>query len=512
MLLFLLLVAHAASVAIVNHMAGRTGARTVPPTHQTLMLTLKRVTPLAADAHAAFLRALVEAAEHDHCTLTFSSSASQNTLLYHKLHCPPPPDDGVIGVRDIATTATLEAVIEAHGYTLAGREQLRDYTTPSAARPRRNVTALFRGEPSDPRQWRRMPRGDFSADYVESPAPWGLARIDYRYGPLTYRYAYAYLGAGVDLYVVDTGIRVTHAEFGGRAQFLVNTVGDGINTDCAGHGTMVASLAGGAQFGAAKGVSLYAVKVLDCAGDGDTFTIATGVAAILEQVQTTRRPSIASLSLGGSRSATLDAAVLSLLAANVTVVVAAGNDQADACHYSPSDLGGSSAVLTVAASSERDTRPVWSNYGACVSLSAPGADIVGAYYTSDTATVVMSGTSMATPFASGVAALVLEQAPALSPARVKAELQAWATPAVVAGASASGGGRALLYALIVESVPIPPFATPGGGGGGGDGGGGDYEDVVGGGARLAPSLLLLALVVVFHAQVTRSAPQARGAE
>ena len=236
-------------------------------------------------------------------------------------------------------------------------------------------------------------------------------------------------------------------------------MGDGIDTDMAGHGTFCASEAAGKSYGVAKKARLFAVKVLDSLGDGDLFTIQAGIIQVIETARLNpNRRAVASLSLGGGGSSMLDTAVASLTANNIIVAVSAGNSGADACLYSPAALGGlsSSHVLTVGASDINDFRPTWSNYGRCVSISAPGASITAAWPTSDTATHTLSGTSMAAPLVAGVCALVLQQNMNLSPAEVKEIVLQWATPGIIDYASISGGGKNLLYSLIDLSVTPPP--------------------------------------------------------
>lgn len=307
---------------------------------------------------------------------------------------------------------------------------------------------------------------DVHTESTQTGAPWGLDRIDTHPRVLDGQYHYDQTATGIDIYVLDTGIRVTHQDFGGRAHWLANTVGDNVNTDCVGHGTHCASTASGTVYGVAKGAQVWAVKVLDCQGNGDVFTIGAGVQAVIEHAAgRTGRRAVASMSLGGDASSSLDAAVAQLTQAGIVTVVAAGNEYSDACQFSPSRLGQNSAVITVGASSQQDARPSFSNYGQCVNIGAPGVQITAAYFTSDSATGTLSGTSMATPHTAGVCALILAQDLVLSVTQVKQTLLQWATPAIVTGASAQGGGRNLLYALVVvggepdyESAPSPPTA------------------------------------------------------
>jgi subtilisin family serine protease len=219
---------------------------------------------------------------------------------------------------------------------------------------------------------------------------WGLDRIDEGPLPLSHSYTYKHTGSGVDAYVIDTGIETTLSQFGGRA----NTVYG--NADCNGHGTHVAGIIGSTSYGVAKSVRLHAVQVLDCDGSGATSDVIAGI----NWVRTHHAArSVANLSLGGSKSTALNNAVTSLSKSGVFVAVAAGNDNADACTGSPASAA---SVEAAAASSSSDTRASFSDYGKCVDVYAPGVNIKSTYQGS---TAYLSGTSMASPFVAGVAAL-----------------------------------------------------------------------------------------------------------
>lgn len=208
------------------------------------------------------------------------------------------------------------------------------------------------------------------------------------------------------------------------------------------------------------------MKVLTCEGDGDLFTIQSGIMQIKQTSQTnTSRRGIVNLSLGGIKSTLLDTAVASLTTENLVVVVSAGNSGTDACQYSPANLGGisSTKVISVGASDVNDDRPSWSNTGSCVSISAPGSGIRGAWFTTDTSSTLLSGTSMAAPLVSGTAALVLQQNLSMSVLEVKNSILSWATPNIVQYTTSSGGGKNLLYSLIdIHTQPLfnsPPPST-----------------------------------------------------
>ncbi|MFD4669911.1 S8 family serine peptidase [Lentzea sp. NPDC058450] len=277
---------------------------------------------------------------------------------------------------------------------------------------------------ADPRVAYVEQDAEITAD-TSQPTPsalWGLDRLDQITGRSDGKYVSAGSGArNVRAYVIDTGIRTTHTDFGGRASWGTNTTGDNNNTDCNGHGTHVAGTIGGATHGVAKQVRLVAVKVLNCFGSGSTSGVISGVNWV---TQNAVRPAVANMSLGGAASAALDAAVEASIASGVTYAVAAGNSNVDACQSSPARTPN---AITVGATDRNDVRPTnWtsggSNFGSCVDVFAPGDDITSASNTSDTATRSLSGTSMASPHAAGVAALYLQRNANASPTTVWFEM------------------------------------------------------------------------------------------
>ncbi|NOT47743.1 MAG: S8 family serine peptidase [Acidobacteria bacterium] len=251
-----------------------------------------------------------------------------------------------------------------------------------------------------------------SIETTQNNAPWGLDRVDQRNVPLSTSYNYVKTGSGVHVYVIDTGVRTTHSEFGGRATADYDSVYDGQNgQDCHGHGTHVAATIGGTNYGVAKGVRIHAVRVLACNGIGTVASAVEGIDWVTAHHQS---PAIANMSMGAGASPLMDFAVQGSIDSGVTYVVAAGNSNASACDVSPARLPG---AITVGASDQSDIKAAFSNFGPCVDLFAPGVSIVSAWYWNDFASFTASGTSMATPHVAGTVALYLQDNPAASPAQ-----------------------------------------------------------------------------------------------
>ena len=242
-----------------------------------------------------------------------------------------------------------------------------------------------------------------SAEDSETNPPWGLDRIDQRYQPLNHTYTYSTRGTGVHAYVIDSGIRSSHVEFGGRVIFGADFVGDGQNgNDCDGHGTHVAGIVGSATYGVAKGVTLHNVRVLGCDGTGS----GSGLLSAVNWVTSNHlSPAVANISIGlDSPSVAIESAITNSISQGVSYALSAGNENVDACGHSPG--GRVPSAVTVAASDSTDYRVYFSNYGPCVDVFAPGADIVSTWFTSDSATATLSGTSMAAPNVAGVMAVL----------------------------------------------------------------------------------------------------------
>ena len=299
----------------------------------------------------------------------------------------------------------------------------------SASLPQALVAILL----TDGRVASVVPDGIMRADTTQTGATWGIDRIDQRSLPVNGTFTYTNTGSGVTIYVIDTGILLTHNEFGGRASYGVDEVGGtGSGTDCNGHGTHVSGTAAGATYGVAKQATLVAVRVLGCNGSGATSGVIAGIDWVTGNHQA-GQPAVANMSLGGSANSALDTAVRNSIADGVSYAVAAGNGNilgfaANACNSSPSRV---TQAMTVSATDNTDTKASWANYGNCVDWFAPGVNITSAWIGSNSATNTISGTSMATPHTTGVAALYLQSHPGATPAEVASALQGLTTKGIV---------------------------------------------------------------------------------
>ncbi len=294
------------------------------------------------------------------------------------------------------------------------------------------------------------------ADTTQTGATWGLDRIDQRDRPTDGNYNYTPTGSGVNAYIIDTGIRRTHAQFGGRAFVGYDAIGDGQNSnDCNGHGTHVAGTVGSSTYGVAKNARLYAVRVLGCDGSGSN----SGVVAGIDWVAGNHvKPAVANMSLGGGASTATDDAVQRAINAGVTMVVAAGNDNLNACNYSPARAAN---AITVGSTTNTDARSSFSNYGTCLDIFAPGSSITSSWHTSDTATNTISGTSMASPHVAGVAALYLQGNTSASPLTVRNAIVNTASSGKLTGIG-TGSPNLLLYSLLSGGGTTPPPTCGGG--------------------------------------------------
>ncbi|HEX6074700.1 MAG TPA: S8 family serine peptidase [Micromonosporaceae bacterium] len=287
---------------------------------------------------------------------------------------------------------------------------------------------------------------------TQSPTPsWGLDRIDQRDRPLNNSYTYPTTASTVTAYIIDTGIRISHSDFGGRATWGTNTA-DTNNTDCNGHGTHVASTSGGTTYGVAKGVRLIAVKVLNCQGSGTLTGVASGIDWVTSNHTTGL--AVANMSLGASgTNATMEQAVRNSIADGVVYAIASGNSNSDACNFTPARTA---EAITVNASDINDARASFSNYGTCTDIFGPGVNITAAWNSSDTGTNTISGTSMATPHVAGGAALYRALNPTASPAAVQDGLKANASLNKITNPGTGSPNRL----LFVGSGTPPPTSSP----------------------------------------------------
>ena len=287
---------------------------------------------------------------------------------------------------------------------------------------------------------------------TQTGATWGLDRVDQASLPLNGSYNYEQTGSGVDAYIFDTGIRLDHTDFGGRAIAGYDAFG-GNSVDGNGHGTHVAGTVGGTVYGIAKNTRLIAVRVLDNSGSGSWSGVVAGIDWAVGHHGTT--PAVGNMSLGGGASTSVDDAVRRALADGITMCVAAGNSTANASNYSPARVA---EAITVGATTSGDGFASYSNFGSVVDILAPGSSITSAWYTSSTATTTISGTSMATPHVAGAAALYLQANPGSTPASVQSALKSLATPNKIVNVP-SGTPNLLLY-TVFTSTPITVPAAP----------------------------------------------------
>lgn len=300
------------------------------------------------------------------------------------------------------------------------------------------------------------PNGVARAIASQTPATWGIDRIDQRPLPLNNTYNYPTGGVPVHVYIIDTGIRMTHTQFTGRIGAAFDAVG-GQNppgNDCDGHGTHVAGTVGGTTYGVNKTAVLHAVRVLDCTGSGTWTQVISGINHVAGNFIA---PAVANMSIGGNSSAAVNTATNNLVAAGVVTAVAAGNDYgANACNLSPA---GATSALTVGATTSTDARSTFSNIGTCLDIFAPGSAIVSAHNSSNTAIATFSGTSMASPHVAGAAALYRSFNPTHTATQVATALTSNATMNVVTNPGAGSPNRLLYMGFIGGGTPnVNPVA------------------------------------------------------
>ncbi|WP_406446615.1 S8 family peptidase [Streptomyces sp. NBC_01613] len=315
---------------------------------------------------------------------------------------------------------TFDTVLNGYTATLSAAEARRLAADPSVASVEQNQRVRL-------------------ADTTQSSAPWGLDRIDQAALPLSGTYTYPdTAGSGVTVYVIDTGVRITHTQISGRASYGYDAVdGDTTASDGNGHGTHVATTIAGTTYGVAKKADIVAVRVLDNSGSGTTAGVIDGIEWVTENHTS---PAVANMSLGGTASNSLDTAVANSISSGVTYAVAAGNNGASASSYSPARVA---TAITVGATTSADAKASYSNYGSVLDIFAPGSSITAGYNTSDTATATLSGTSMATPHVAGAAAVYLAGHTSSTPAQVATALVNGATSGVVTSAGTGSPNKLL---------------------------------------------------------------------
>jgi len=362
----------------------------------------------------------------------------------------------IVGLRPGADTREVLDQLAASGLVAPAHDVRRSGPRLVGAFPPAAVAALK----ADPRVAYVEPDQVATAvSTTQVSPPQGLDRLDQRDLPLSVSYTYERTGTGVRIYVADTGVRATHTDFGGRVTSGFDARRQGTTADCSGHGTHVAGVAAGAVHGVAKEATIVPVRVLDCEGNGSTSDVADGIdwASANHPVGV---PGVVILSLASLPSTAVDDAVRRAVARGLTVVTAAGNGGADACGSSPARVA--EAITVTASEPTTDQRPTFANTGTCVDLFAPGVRILSTWWTSDTATVTSSGTSMAAPHVAGIAATYLQAVPAATSADVQAAILTNATAGRIQNPGA--GTPNLLafssFASLPEPEPEPGVPSP----------------------------------------------------
>jgi subtilisin family serine protease len=356
------------------------------------------------------------------------------------------PGSYIVVLKDTARSLSAASLTGRYGGTASHvyTSALHGYAATMSERQARRVAADPAVAYVQQDQWVH------ALDVQDDPPSWGLDRVDQRFLPYDQTYTFSTNAAGVNAYIIDTGIRATHREFGGRVRMGRDTIdNDDDSTDCMGHGTHVAGTVGGSSFGVAKGVTLWAVRVLNCQGSGTDAQVIAGVDWVTANAV---RPAVANMSLGGGVAPALDEAVRRSIASGITYAIAAGNSGRDACDFSPARTP---EAITAGATTISDTRAGFSNTGTCLDIFAPGVGINSAWLDSDTATISLSGTSMASPHVAGTAALYLAQHPGATPQQIRDALVGVATPDRVVDPR-PGSPNLLLYTNSGITPPGPP--------------------------------------------------------
>jgi len=353
------------------------------------------------------------------------------------------PDEYLITLVEGADVdSATEDLTKNKGADQRGKWGILNFKGFGAKVPPGRADELLAAWNADPRVQSISDNTVVTAIATQTLATWGLDRVDQANLPLTGSYSYTTTGAGAWAYVIDTGIRATHTEFRTASTTTVSRVVPGRNTlsgstltaDDNGHGTHCAGTIGGLTYGIAKAVTLVPVKALNSSGSGSASTITSAISYAVNDNRVPNRLKVISMSIGGSSSPSINNAVTNAVNAGVTTVVAAGNEQTDACTKSPA---GARPAITVGATTSTDARASYSNFGTCVDIWAPGSSITSASRSGDTATAVLSGTSMATPHVAGMVARILGSGACTTPACVQSTLSSSATVGKVTGSLGS---------------------------------------------------------------------------
>ncbi|KAJ3017456.1 UNVERIFIED_CONTAM: serine protease [Siphonaria sp. JEL0065] len=386
--------------------------------------------------------------------IVFKSHVDKSTIAAHESW-----------LTTLMTTTTIKSPLLVQGDDSENHDQL---VFPEFAIARRYLMDGFKGYMARlpavvAKSLQNLPEVDFvEQDQIvtllesqDNPPSWGLKRVSSRTLPLPGQYTYPdTAGEGVDAYIIDTGVHITHKDFHGRAKVGKSFSDDNNDRDGNGHGTHVAGTVAGTTFGVAKKANIIAVKVLNGQGSGTNSDVIAGIEWVGTEAPKTGRKSVANMSLGGGASAALDAAVRAVINNGVAMAVAAGNSAGDACKLSPARVR---EALTVAASDKNDKLASFSEKGKCVDIIAPGVDITSSWNNGKENTI--SGTSMASPHACGVLALAAGQRDFASVKELNAYVVAIGTRKAVSNVP-KDTPNVLLYADVTIDAPEPNPEDP----------------------------------------------------